>query len=364
MTKPSIAVLTSYWSTNIGNSFFQLGAGWVLRQALPEANVFPIGDQPGYWHPKHGNPAHALDYVKHLEIDALVVQGPFFRPEMTRILTEALDVQLAKGTKLIVLAAGMMSYDSETVKLARETMQRVRPWIFTTRDTETYEAVGDLAEHAYDGVDVATFVSDLYEPVPTDLPPYVAWNFDQIPEPRFVKTEAGSGGRVIEYDGDHWRIEQPGWRTEMSYKSRAYPYLDGLMLKLLGKGRGPEKMGDRLIVRTDHRYNPYFEPKTYRGQNTYSGDVPYTYLNIYANADCVFSNRVHACVAAASFGRPAMLFTRSPRAYLLKRLGLEGIKDGPVTLDLANLRDEKDRMTRWLSERLADYRAPATAQVG
>ena len=146
----------------------------------------------------------------------------------------------------------------------------------------------------------------------------------------------------------------------MSYKSRAYPYLDGLMLKLLGKGAGPEKMGDRLIVRTDHRYNPFFVPKTYRGQNTYSGDVPYSYLNIYANADCVFSNRVHACVAATSFGKPAMLFTRSPRAYLLKRLGLEGIKDGPVMMDLDRLAEEKASMTAWLTERLgALWSAPA-----
>ena len=49
-----------------------------------------------------------------------------------------------------------------------------------------------------------------------------------------------------------------------------------------------------------------------------------------------------------------MLFTRSPRAYLLKRLGLDKIKDEPQQVDLGFLSDEKAKLIDWLGLRLRE----------
>jgi len=343
---PNIAVLAGYWSTNIGNAFFQLGAQWLLQSLLPQANVFLIGDQPGYWNVKRGNPAHALDYAAHLKIDAIVVLGPFVRPEMEGITGELLRRHHARGTKIIILAAGMMQYDDATIGLARRLLSECPPWIFTTRDRQTYDALGDLAEHAYDGIDVATFVSDLFPRVPTDLPPYVVLNFDQIPEPRFAQREGSTspGVRSFEWEGKPWTAASPRLRTELSYRFRAFPFADSF----LPGGRLPTELAGRTIIRTDHRYNPFLPRKTYKAPASYAGDIPHSYLSLYANSTCTFSNRVHACVATVSYGRPAMLFTRSPRAYLLSRLGLDTIKDRPTALDPAFLASEKAGMMNYL----------------
>lgn len=354
---PRIGVLTGYWSTNIGNAFFQLGAVYALQQAYPGAHVFPIGDQPGYWNTSAGNPANAIDYAKHLDLDAIVILGPYVRPEMNGIVSDLIRTQHEKGAKIMVLAAGMMQYDPGTIELSRSLMKECPPQIFTTRDTETYNALGDLAEHAFDGVDVATFVSDLFPKVPTDLEPYIAVNFDQIPEP-LISTDPGFGGRVdrsFDFDGKSWKVQQPKKRTELCYKHRAYIFMDSL----LGLNKGPERLDGKLIVRTDHRYNPFLMKKNYRASNIYSGDVPYSYLNIYANADLTISNRVHACVATVAYGNPAMLFTRSPRAYLLKRLGLDKIKDEPQRVDLSFLADEKAKLIAWLGDRLTEMFGPS-----
>jgi hypothetical protein len=347
-SRMNIAVLAGYWSTNIGNSFFQLGAQWLLQQARPDANVFLIGDQPGYYMTRHGNPRHALDYVAHLEIDALAVLGPFGRPEAPRIVADMLHALHRKGTKILVLAAGMMRYDDRTVQVTREILSKAPPFLFTSRDTETYERLGDLAEHAYDGIDVATFVADLFEPVPTDLPPYVVLNFDQIPEPTFVPGRHPTVGRTFEIDGQWWTARQPRWRTELSYKHRAFPFLEAY----LPVPRHPEKLGEYLIIRTDHRYNPFLPRRSYRWPNSYAGDIPHSYLNLYANAAYTLSNRVHGCVASVCFGTPALLFTRSPRAYLLKRLKLEGIKEGLTGIDMEFLRREKRALIDWVTERM------------
>ena len=221
----------------------------------------------------------------------------------------------------------------------------------TTRDTETYERLGSCAEHAYDGIDVATFVSDLFKPVSTDLPPYVVLNFDQIPEPRFVEGKAT--GQQFEWQGKSWTALQPKWRTELSYKSRAFPFADAF----IPRSAPNDRVNGLDIIRTDHRYNPFLPRRSYRWPNSYAGDVPYSYLNLYANTECTFSNRVHACVATASFGKPAMLFTRSPRAYLLKRLGLDAIRDEPVLLDPLWLAEEKESMIEFLRDILASASA-------
>jgi len=337
MNKPikNVAVLAGYWSTNIGNAFFQLGAQWLLRQVLPDANIFLIGDQPGYYKVAKGNPPNALDYVAHLDIDAVVILGPFARPEADSIVGNMMRALHRRGVKIIILAAGMMQYDQATVDQTRRLLDESPPFIMTTRDTETFERLGDCAEHAYDGIDVATFVSDLLKPVPTDLPPYVVMNFDQIPEPRFVEGEAR--GKRFVWGGKTWTAIQPKWRTELSYKSRAFPFADAF----IPRAAPNDRINGLEIVRTDHRYNPFLPRRSYHWPNSYAGDLPHSYLNLYANTECTFSNRVHACVATLSFGKPAMLFTRSPRAHLLARLGIDKIKQELVTLDPDWLRHEK-----------------------
>jgi len=348
--QPNIAVLAGYWSTNIGNAFFQLGAQWLLREALPHANVFLIGDQPGYYNTRRGNPINALDYVKHLKIDALVILGPFCRPEMRSIIADAMIAQHRRGTKIIILAAGMMTYDEVTIGISRDILKEVHPYLMTTRDTETYELLGDLADYAYDGIDVATFVSDMHQPVSTDLSPYVVMNFDQIPEPTFIPMSGKLSKRAKQFmwEGEAWSVKQPRIRTELSYLSKAFTFGEAF----LPLRTPPTELSSYMILRTDHRYNPFLPRKTYFGSNTYAGDIPNSYLNIYANSQCTFTNRVHACVATASYGNPAMLFTRSPRSYLLKRLGLTTIKEKPTRIDLDYLQDEKQKLIKFVKTSL------------
>lgn len=339
--KTTIGILAGYWSTNIGNAFFQLGAEYVLRKAMPDANIFLIGDQPGYFKVRGGTPTNALDYVGHLEIDAIVVLGPFLRPEFPELLGNMLMRLKKKGTKIIVLAAGMMQYDDATIQLGRSILEELRPEIFVTRDRETFDAFNDLSPNAYDGVDIATFVSDLFPPVPTDLPPYVVLNFDQIPEPAFKPGR--HSGQQFEWRGNTWTV-QHSKMLKLARRSQAA----GFLLPYLRGKSELQSMDEFQVLRTDHRYNPFLPSRTYRLGSTYAGDIPHTYLNLYAHSQTTFTNRVHACVATLSYGNSAMLFSKSPRSYLLNRLGANNIKERPTTIDIGKLAEEKAKMTEWL----------------
>ena len=73
MSARNIAIVAGYWSTNIGNSFFQLGAEYLLHQVFPEDRVVMLSDQPGYWNVRLGNPANALGLLEHVALDYLVI---------------------------------------------------------------------------------------------------------------------------------------------------------------------------------------------------------------------------------------------------------------------------------------------------
>jgi hypothetical protein len=86
----------------------------------------------------------------------------------------------------------------------------------------------------------------------------------------------------------------------------------------------------------------------YRAPTSFTWDLPDPYLALYAHAALVLSDRVHACVAALAYGRPAMLFSKSPRALILERVGANRIEQRPITISQDELRGEKEKMIRFL----------------
>ena len=350
----TIAHILGDWSRNIGNAFFQLGGLYALKKSVPDARISLIGEMPGYpsyWNPRGGNPANFFDWAEYIDVDYLVLMGPLFRPETERIWGYGLAKIMAKGTKLILLGVGMMKYDNVHVEKYRKFLKHYRPYVFTSRDTETFDKLGDLAEHAYDGIDLGFFVSDIYQPI--GLFPkkqkWVAVNFDKVPEPYLdVSTSRSPSGHFdfeFEFDSLIWRGYFPKLRRRLAERSRYFMFLDGLF-----PGNSLTKIGDYEVVRTDHRPHPLLKKKTYRYPRVMVNDVPYAYFEIYKSARLTLSNRVHACVAALAYGNHAMLFTRSPRSHLLERVGLDDIREHPMAINKDFLEQEKKNLLQFLAD--------------
>ncbi|MBS3027369.1 MAG: polysaccharide pyruvyl transferase family protein [Dolichospermum sp. DET50] len=350
MSIKTFVVVAGYWSTNIGNSFFQLGAEFMLRQAFPNDRVVLLSDQPGYWDVNIGNPPNSLDYLAHIDMDYLVIQGPYLRPEYPKIWEQTLRKLKERGIKIIVLSAGMMDYSQKMQEQAREWLTEIPPYVFITRDTETYKFFGDLATHAMDGVDVATFVSDLHHPLSTTLPPYIIFNFDQIPEPTVAidnGTTVKKNEEVIQLNNLALKFRFASRELNLARRYKFYLFLRSLLPM---RPSLQESIADHIIVRTDHRFNPMLLQKSYAAPNSFTSDIPHTYLNLYANTEATFSNRVHACVATLAYGKPAKLFSNSPRAYLLDRLGAVNIRKELIKIDTAWLKQEKSAMIDFLRQ--------------
>ena len=341
----TFVTVSSWWSTNIGNSFFQIASQYVLDTLFPDDQVAPISDQPGFWNVRKGNHPNSflpLEYIE--EVDYLVISGPVFRPEFDRIYLDTLRRVRAKGTEIVIFGAGMMNYEDQWIDQYRRWLRELEVHTFISRDSSTYEALHDCVQHAYDGIDIAFFISDAFEPVKMHEGKYVVFNFDKTAEPEIDlldDTSNDDGYDVVTgwENGQTIGVKQPEVRTYLSGLTRAFSFVDAFL-----PHQYPTSFGKYDIVRTDHRFNPMLQQKVYGAPNSFASDTPYGYLNIYANARAVISCRVHACVATLAFGNPALFVYRTPRAKLLDRIGATKIKKQFCTIDPEHLAEEKRKM--------------------
>jgi hypothetical protein len=343
------------WSPNIGNAFFQLGGYHVLKSVLPDATFSFINEKPGYpqyWNPRGGNPRDYFDMAAAVKSDYLVLMGPMFRPETMDIWGDSLEKIVSQGTQLIYLGIGAMRYEPEYLEQYRAFLKKFKPYLFVSRDDESFKKLGDLAQYAYNGIDLAFFIPDFYPLAGfANLPPYVAINFDKIPEPEFTVLPEGSfipesqkEARQFTFNNQTWIVNQEHWRTRLARRSRYLMLLESVLFK----GNQAKMIGEYPIIRSDHRYTPIIGRRTYRYPNVMVNDTPYPYFEIYGNAELILSDRLHACVMGLAYGRTAMVFSESPRLRLLERFNIPEITSRPMSIDLLLLKTEKTNLVDFL----------------
>lgn len=357
----TIAVVGGGWSTNVGNGFFNLGTLEVLKQVFPEDRIVLLCDQESNWDFRNRQtPKNSLRFLDHIAPDYIVLHGCIFNSYLPQMWSETFRRLTAKGTRILFLSTGLMHYSDEEIAKCREFLQDNPPFLFVSRDAVTYGKFNDLAEFAYDGIDTGFFVPEAFPPIKLDLPPYVACTFDKLPEPTLRLGQKGASEIVsdnndafglmqrtdFEFAGQPWILEFPLARYKLSnLLGKFYPYVEAVLLS--GRKYSSE-VGSFKIVRMDHQSNPWFVKKMYRAPNSFAWDLPEPYLAIYANAALTLSDRVHACVASLAYGKPAMLFSRSPRSLILDRVGVTEIRNRAVKISQSRLYREKEQMVDFL----------------
>jgi len=174
-------------------------------------------------------------------------------------------------------------------------LRRLKPLAFVSRDDVTYAAYQHAVRNSHPGIDCAFFLPDAYKPFRLALPDYVVAAFDACPEPR-----------------------------------------------LDAKGR--------LLVRAHHQIYEAAPRAWVDTDNTLISDIPQDYLTLYANAQEVHSDRVHACVASLAYGGAARLYNSTPRGSLLDCAGAYGIREDLAKLDMGMLAQKKNAQVAYVRE--------------
>ena len=311
------------WITNIGNAFIDLGSMECLREATVDVNVklvsvfnrwvfyYAIKSIKRWLLKQPGKTINAFDLQEHARIGYVVQSGAFLSKDWFQMHGDILSKLSKKGVKIIINGGGIgeNAYSEEEIEETRDCLRKLSPYVFISRDRKSFDSFKDLAEYSYDGIDCAFWVSDAYTPLKLDLPEYIVLNFDKHPEPEDLSTDKG-----------------------------------------------------KLLIRTHHAiwhnfsFSQYFRMKKnyYDRKNTMISELPYDYLNLYANTSAIYSDRVHACVATLSYGNPARLFGSPSRAVLFKKIGASKITEKIIKPNLNKIEKEKQKQTDFLSRILKD----------
>jgi hypothetical protein len=335
----------SCWPTNIGNAFVNHGAIKALKQACGSAAIIHhFGGMSSYLFNIHGQDGHTLLLGHWTNFDYVVTGGMTQCVEHCEAAAKNLGTFIENGAKLIIAGGGGYHYDTNEVQAVREWMQRLPVAIFISRDRHSFENYADLAEHSYDGIDNAFFISEDFEPLPFNHRDFVVLNFDTLEEPDVIGCPATDRS-------DPKQIAQA--------QLQRLGFLRRLKRRFTARGKKPQAKpqikiytDNRRVIRTHH--SPMWTIDRYfLSPNTLISDLPSDYLSIYAQAAEVHSDRVHACIAALSFGNRARFYVQNePRLRMFARLGIENVAHELTDLDPEVLRREKQDQVRFLRDSL------------
>lgn len=353
--KIKVAYCTGFWCTNIGNSFFSMGVEYVLKKILGNEQVTVVSDYQTYTtsYGKRLYPSEKqLEYIQYLDVDFLVLAGPVISRYFLTLWKSVLLSLKARGVGYILLSAGTMKMTPESEQEIKNFFMECPPYILSSRDSHVYRQFGKYAVHAYDGICFSFFTPDVFYPASmSELGDYIISNFDKMGEPK-IWVDEGNGlpcSRCFNFDGVDYKILYPRILTHLMSNTDRFTDAMIYALSILPARKHEDWLGNFKIVRVDHRFHPHYRNKIYRQNNSFCADLPYGYLNLYANAKLTLSDRVHACAVTMAFGHSAMLFAKTSRHGLLDRVGADGIDQHPVKLDMEYLNSEKSKMIDWLA---------------
>ena len=239
------------------------------------------------------------------------------------------------GTKFVYLSAGSSHYSEDEIMDVREFLNEYPPYVISTRDKYTYDAYHDLAEFSHNGICSAFFSSIHYSGYDTpSLGKYMIMNFEEANEPSLKHLNMNN------YNESFFDEKE---RLNCS-TSKKIDVLKNYFKKY------PSEYAGMKIIRPLHNFNPSIMKPLIRRNNQFVSVNPYAYLNLFSRAEIVLARRVHACVPALSYGRPAMLFNDTKRVELFKRVGLSDITKKPVFLNKEILNAEYDKFCDFLKK--------------
>lgn len=322
-----IVISGGYYATNIGNAFYEIGAKYILENILgKEAEIILSSDKLEiYWSSLLRKGTKSFDYTSTYIADYVVILGPMLSSSYLKLWDETFTKLTRNGTKIVFMSAGANDYNNKEYDEVSAFLRTHKLHALISRDSETYQLYKDFFEYSYDGICCALYCCDYAPKYKLDTGPYVILNFDNCDEPLVVASP--DGNLVINGHSYELRHRNPIF-------NRRYP-------DFLGDGE--------RIIRTVHTVMPDLIRKK-AGQGYYLSDCPYDYLNLYANATAVLTNRVHAAVASIAYGTPVHLTNDSPRGNIFRRINCQDIHKTLIVADKNIIDCEKAKLEEAIRE--------------
>lgn len=200
---------------------------------------------------------------KYFSADYLIFPGMFATYDFVDCETYNMAKKMCEqGTKIIFLGLGQAKYTDEETEYVLEKFKDLNIELIVSRDAVTYNNFKDYFP-TINGIDCAFWVKNTYDP----------------------RTKVRNMYDVVTYNR--------------------------------GKKRQIPKTNKDIVTAYHMQY--FLKPE-YVKDNMLISDTPYDYLTLYANADNVYTDLVHATIISLSYGRHVLFDRTDNRSYAIDAL--------------------------------------------
>ena len=307
--------------TNVGEAFIDIGGMELTKRMFPNAQIACISGMSNYYirmvketfherirdikkdfrnikrkQEKAELPVGQMD--DYLDADYVILPGMMatcgFLDAKERQMVDNLR---ARGCKLIFLGLGGFDYEGEEVYRFSNYLEETKPEFVVTRDIATYDNYKNVA-NCINGIDCAFWTKDVFNPAGFQNSIYDVVTFNRTEEPEIFST----------------------WTNP--------------------------------VIRPYHMQFSYTKDE-YR-KDIMLSDTPYDYLTVYANANRVYTDLVHATIVSLMYGTPVKFWyvdKRSQAIYSLENLRTDSEKF--MTINEADLEEQKEKVINAVKEHMS-----------
>ena len=153
-----VGYIGGFWSTNIGNAFYNLGAIWLLEKIYGKKNVFFIPDPPQvYWNSLEND----YDLIPKLGLDLVIISGPILGFNLEQIYGNRFDEITRNGGSIGFVSVGAVLYSEKEADSVSAFLNKYNVSFVFTRDSETYNLYAKrLNTNVFDGLCASMFLND------------------------------------------------------------------------------------------------------------------------------------------------------------------------------------------------------------
>lgn len=297
----SILYFNNCWFTNIGEAFIDIGAMELLKQLFPGQQIINFSHMNFMYLYFNQNQREDLnkcyDMSKGLEADYAVLAGMFATEGFSN--KDWISYQIFKnlserGIKLIFVGIGGETYSEKETDAFKRTLEELKPVLVTTRDNQAYEEYKSLCP-CISSIDCAFWLCDAYNPFLKERrKKYNIVTYNRSPEPKCFEGKKEENGVEI---------------------VRPFHFPFSLVKKQI-------EIKDNFFV----------------------SDSPYDYLTLYANANKVYTDMVHAAIPSLVYDTPVKFKGVDRRALVFDTVKSKYQVEGFWRCNIDNLKIEKQRI--------------------
>lgn len=329
-----ITLADGFIASNIGNAFYNLSLYECLLANFSEHSIDRVSDL-SLNYDDSSNENH-YNIIENIDTNLVIFTGPIFSEKFSYHYSKTFKIFEKRGIDIGFISTGGFTYSNKEVNSCTEFLQSINFRFIITRDDLCFNIYSRRLKNVYQGI-CSGWLLPLYfsyNNLKIDNPFYT-FCFDSIVEPKFYnfKTDESFSTKYLPLSNTFLSN-----RRSFSLAGKASYYLYN---RYFGH-KLPNIINNHKIIRPTHTMLSRPIDFVFSKTNSFFSELATDYIKLYSNTSLTLTDRVHAALCTACYGKPFRLLTKSKRSLLFEPLGLKSINANVNTINMQLLAEKQN----------------------